>query len=231
MESDLRSIKKNLASVYLVNAVNGVLGLIFVPVAVSLLGISGYGLFSIYAVMASYVALIDLGVTKNFVLLLTSDKKISERKGHLQTAFGIYIALSVLLLLMLPLLLFLIPKYIFSVPAPDVSALRWIIAFSVIEYVLAIPTAMTQMSCVADEKFERYSLFTFASGMYRYALLFIGIAVFGTPAAVVGLVVSRRFIDIFVSRWLMGALPLESFRPRFKPREMRRIIGRSSTLS
>lgn len=227
----MRSIKKNLASVYLVNAVNGILGVIFVPLAVSLLGISGYGLFSIYAVIASYVALIDLGVTKNFVLLLASDSKASLRKDHLQTAFGLYIALSALLILLLPLLLFVIPKYIFSVPGQDIPALRWIIAFSVIEYVLTIPTAMTQMSCVADEKFERYSLFTFASGMYRYALLFIGIAVFGTPAAVVGLVVSRRFIDLFVSRWLMGALPWASFRPRFNLREMRTIVGRSSTLS
>lgn len=227
----MRSFRKNLASVYLVTTVNGILGIAFVPLAVKLLGLDGYGLYSMYAVMASYVALVDLGVSKYFVLQLSKEKEASIKTRHFQTALGIYLVLSALLFLSLPLLLYLIPKYILSVPGENISALRWIVFFSIIEYFLAIPSALRQMSCVSNERFDRYSLFTFTSGLYRYALMFLGIFVFGTPAAVVGLVVSRRFLDIVTSRFILGALPRGSFIAKLDFKGMKTIIGRSSTLS
>ncbi|MHB8792311.1 MAG: lipopolysaccharide biosynthesis protein [Thermoleophilia bacterium] len=227
----MRSIKKNLISVYLVNAVNGVLGIIFVPLAVKLLGISGYGLYSIYGVLVSYVVLIDLGITKNLVRLLAAEKHENHKLLNLQSAFALYIAISIVLLILLPLFLFIVPKYLFVVPDSDIGTLRWIIALAIVEYMIAIPTTMTQWSCVAEERFRRFSLFTFVSGIYRYALMFFGILIFGSPAAVVALVVSRRLIDAFISRWIMGALPVAAFRPRFRFKEMRSILTHSSALS
>ena len=62
----------NLLSVYSANAVNGVLGIVAVPLVVSALGNEGYGIYSIYVILASYVAIIDCGVTKHFVRLMSS---------------------------------------------------------------------------------------------------------------------------------------------------------------
>lgn len=210
---------------------NGILGVVFVPLAVKLFGVSGYGLFSIYSILASYVVLVDLGVSKNFLLLIATENDPHKKILHLRTAFGIYIILSIVLLLLLPLFIFLVPRYIFVVSPENIPALRWIVVLSFLEYILTIPTAMTQISCIADEHFDRYSRYTFVSGLYRYGLMFLGIIIFRRPEVVVGLVVSRRFLDAFVSRWLMVSLPLVVFRPRIAFRELKLIVSRSASLS
>ena len=213
------------------NVINGILGLIVIPVGVGLLGTGGYGLFSIYSVLASYVAIVDFGIGKNLLRLLASEPRRARENVHLQNAFGIYLTISALLLLSLPALLVIVPAYIFPVSEAKISALRWIIAFAVLEYIIAVPTSMTQTFCIANEHFDRYSKFTFVAGLYRYALMFIGIWMFRTPEAVVGLVVARRLIDFFVARSLMGILPEEAWRPRFRLAEFKLIVGHSTALS
>ena len=135
------SLKRNVLAVYIATAVNGVLGLAIVPLAVQILGISGYGLFAIYSVVYSYVTLVESGFTKNLVRLLASNKNIDTRKQYLHTAIGFYISVSVLLLVSLPILVRVIPSKVFDIPAQSISSASWIVLLSVLEYIIAIPTA------------------------------------------------------------------------------------------
>lgn len=231
MGSSLGSFKKNLLSVYTVNAANGILGIITVSMGVRLLGPDGYGLFSIYSVLAVYVALIDLGVTKNFLRLLAAERQDAVRLTHLQTALGLYLIISVLLLILLPGLLYIVPVYLFPVPPENLAALRWIVTFAVLEYIAAVPASMIQTLCIANENFAGYARFSFISGLYRYALIFSGLLISGKPETIAGLLVAKRLIDYFAARRTMGTLPGEGWRPRFEPGEFRAMIAQSAALS
>ena len=102
----------NLLSVYSANAINGVLGIISVPVIVTLLGNKQYGVFSIYSVLASYVALVDFGVTKHFIGLMASNRDKEKQSAYLQKAFGWYLGLSAILISALPLLIYIVTEYL-----------------------------------------------------------------------------------------------------------------------
>ena len=227
----MANLKKNILSVYSVNLVNGVLGIVFVPLGIKILGTESYGLFSIYSVLAAYVGLADLGISKNLIRLLASEPLEAERKKYLQSALGIYLSIGSVLLIIVPILLFVIPRYFFPVSQDRISALRWIVLFSIIEYILAVPTVLVQNFCIANEHFERYARFAFISGLYRYGLMFAGVIFWGTPEVVVGLIASRRLIDFFVAPRIMGALPSYVWRPRFILSEIKSTIGYSSALS
>jgi O-antigen/teichoic acid export membrane protein len=135
MDKPMPDFKRNIFFVYTVNAANGILGVIIIPLSVSYLGISGYGLLSIYWVLVSYMSLADIGIGKNLLRLLASERQSIARITHLQAAFGLYLIFSVLLLLSLPALLFFIPKYIFPVSQENILSLRLIISFAVIDYI------------------------------------------------------------------------------------------------
>ena len=100
----MSSLRKDLFYVYGAHAISGVLGLALVPLGVHLMGKTGYGLFSIYAVVYSYTTLMESGLTKNLVRLLASNAAIDVRVKHIRTAIGLYSVISFILLLSLPFL-------------------------------------------------------------------------------------------------------------------------------
>ena len=223
--------RTNIIFVYGVNIVNGCLGLLFVPLMLKMLGAEGYGLFSIYGALTSFIILVDLGIGRNLQRLLASESNTHNKQVHLQNALGIYLGLVLLLATLLPALLIFIPEYIFPVSQNNLLALRWIIFFSILDYILGIPVIMRQILCAANEKFKHHSAYVFVSGITRYTLIFTGILVFASPVAVVGLVVSRRLVDFVTARWLMGELPEGAWRPRFSYREIKLIFAHSAGIS
>jgi O-antigen/teichoic acid export membrane protein len=222
---------KNLGLVYSVNTINGILGVISVPLAVHFLGASGYGIYSIYTVLAAYAALIDLGITKNLSRTLAGEVENQLYREHLKTSLGLYIMISGVLFLLLPFIMYFTPIYLFPVQAEYVVTIRWIVALSVLEYIIGIPVAMMQALCVANERFDRYSLFGFMSGLSRYGLMFAGILIFHDPKIVVLLIVGRRLIDFFTARKIMGNLPSGSWTPSFDLRSFKSVVGNSVALS
>ena len=74
------------------------------------MGKTGYGLFSVYAVVYSYTILMESGLTKNLVRLLASNEAIDVRIKHLRTAIGLYGIISFFLLLTLPMVTLLFRK-------------------------------------------------------------------------------------------------------------------------
>lgn len=227
----MRVFVRDLFSVYATLAVNGALSVVFVPVAVAWLGTAGYGLFSIYGALVGCLALAELGTGKNLARLLASDPTAVARCRRLQVALSLYISLAGILLLTLPAFLWTVENLLFPVQPQYRPVVRWIGAISLVEYCLAIPTALRQTFAIGTERLDRYSHFQFVSGLYRYGLMFAGVLAFHSPVAVVALVAARRFADLFVAPRLMGDLPPGAWRPRFAVREMRAMLTDSTVLS
>lgn len=227
----MRGFARRVSHLSVANAANGILGLIFVPVAVFRLGPEGYGIFAIYTVLAGYVALVDLGVGKNLVRLLAGTRDEQVRRDHLRLALGFYLAVAGALVVLAPLLGWLVPRVLFPVD-PEV---RWVVQFITLcalgEYALGIPVALLQNRCMADERFDRYSRFIATSGALRYGILFGAVTMFPRPEFVVLALVSRRLIEAPVALAIMGGLPAGSWRPRWEPADFGRMLAHSSLFS
>ena len=227
----MSNFKTNILSVYSVNIVNGVLGIVFIPLSLKLFGADGYGLYSVYVALASLIGLADIGISKNLQRLLASERDISTQRVHLQNTFAIYIVQSCLLACFLPGLMVALPIYVFPVATRTLVTLRWIMFFAVFEYIIAIPTVMMQTFCIANERFDRYSAFTLVSGVTRYILMFFGLFAFRSPIIVIGLIVSRRFIDVVIAKRVMLSMPHGVWHPNFSYHGFKTILTNSVGLS
>lgn len=213
------------------NAINGILGIIVVPLSVAYLGPAKYGLFSIYSVLAIYVTLLDLGVTKDLTRLLAGEKEVAQQVQYLRTALGFYIGVSLLLLLLLPLAFWLVPQFIFPVPIEFLTSLKWIIFLSLLEYFIGIPSAMLRSYGIAQQQFAQYARFNVITGVYKYLFQLLAVVLFASPTVAVAIVVSRKLIDIISARWLMPALPDGAWIPSFNLQRLFSTIRTTSLLS
>lgn len=222
---------RSMSAVSVVNALNGLLGIAFVPLAVARMGVSGYGLFSVYSVLGGYMVLAELGLGKNLVRDLAASSDPQYRLLQLRTALGLYVSICASLLLVLPLLLFVVPRFIFPVPADSRGVLQWITALAAFEYLLGMPVSLMQNRCIADEEFSRFSRFTLASGLTRYTMGFLAVLIVPRPELVVLAFASRRAIELIVARRILGPLPRGAWRPLLSLSAFRPMLSRSSALS
>ncbi len=227
----MSKLPRNLLAVYAAHAVNGVLGVIAVPAAVKLLGIEGYGLLSIYALMVSYILLADFGIGKNLLRLLAERREAGEQVRQLRVALGLYGLLCGAWIAAAPLLALAAPRYIFPVPGPAMAAVRWIAILSIAEFVLGIPASLMQTACVAGQRFDRYSRFSMVSAFLRNGIILAGAWAFRSPEAIAFLLAARKIAEIWIARRLLGPLPPGSWRPLFDRKSLRAMLGQSATLS
>lgn len=222
---------KSLFSVYAAVAGNGVLGLLAVPIGLRYLGIEGYGLFSLYTLMVSYILMTDLGVSKNLFALLSRHREPENQLEYMRTAFGLYCCLCMGWLLLMPLLLWLVPAVVFPVIPAHRSALRWLTVLAIGEFALGVPQSLMQTSCLAKEQFTGYSRYTLLSGVLRNAILIAGSIVFRSPQGLALAMFARKSIDVYLAYRLMGAVPREVWQPRFSIRPAVAMLRQSGTLS
>ncbi|HET8712394.1 MAG TPA: hypothetical protein VFM23_01790 [Gemmatimonadales bacterium] len=233
----MRVFLKNVSAVWVMNLVNGVLGIVFVPIAVHRLGASGYGLFSIYTVLASYVALTDLGIGTNLQRILAGRGKgdgggdDAWRREQVQTAWGFYLLLCAALLLLLIALVRVVPDYLFPVSADSRRAVQWITVLAVLDFVLGVPALLMQNTAAAAERFDRYSRFGLTSGLVRYTLMFAGVLLTRRPEVLVAVITARRLIDVPLALAITGGLPPGAWRPRFAKAPFLEFLRGTSLLS
>lgn len=223
--------KRNISYVYITNAINGILGIVLVPLSIKMMGTSGYGLFSIYSVIMAYLVLVDLGVSKNLFRKLSAISDDNLKINDLRIASGIYLIICVVLIVATPLLIIVIPRYIFPVAQENLFSLRLIILLSVIEYILTVPMLLLQINCASNEKFDLFSKFTLVTGIYRYILLFLGVYIFGTPVAIVAIMAFRRILDCAAAYKIMGPLPQGAWVPIIDFKAALKIVSLSSALA
>lgn len=227
----MKQLLRNISSVYAVNLLNGVLGIIFVPVALYYLGTAGYGLYSIYIVISGYLYLFELGTSKNLQRLLAQEEQEANRTEQLQYTLGIYLLTSFVLLLLSPVILWVTTSYIFPVEQQREYIVGVILILAIIEFIVAIPNKMIYALCIANEKFRSYSLFKVTSGIVRYTLMFAAVTIFKSPMALVSSIVISTIVNIYLSLRMMGGLPQGSWRPKFSWKKMAHILSHSALLS
>jgi O-antigen/teichoic acid export membrane protein len=222
---------KNLLSVYSANFVVGITGIATIPLVVSALGKEKYGIFSVYAVLASYVALVDCGVTKHFVRLIASDRSFENQTDCLKKAFGWYLVLAVMLTITLPLSIYLVSHLLFPVAAQYQSEIRWITILVVVEYCLSIPIMLSQTLTISNEKFKRLSSYNVITGSYRYLLMIVAAFLYKKASMIVAFLAFRRLIDIFCAKKILHWPNKAVWSPMINFYEFKSILAKSSILS
>lgn len=222
---------RNLLTVYAAHGINGVIAVLTIPIAVKLLGIPGYGLFSIYAVLVSYILLADFGVSKNLLRLLAETGRPETASRHIRVALGLYVLLSVVWFVFCPVLVIAIPRYVFPVPAESLGALRWMVFFCVVEFTLGVPASVMQTACVAGQRFQSYVRFSLASGLIRSAAILTGAFLFRSPLAIAAILAARKLVELPIAAGLLGRLPASAWRPLFDLGSFRTMLRQSVTLS
>lgn len=225
------SLAKSLTSIYSVNIFNGVMGVVLIPISLKLLGAEGYGLFSIYTVIASFVALLDVGIGKSLQRALSSKGSAQFKDRQISTACGAYLLVLAALAAVLPALIIAIPNYVFPVEESLKNSIRWIVFLSCIEYILFIPLAVGQSICFAKEEFHKHAQFSLFSGVARYAILFAAIYFLDSIILIIGAYVLRRALDWYLIRRIMGPLPPSIWRPSFHIKDLRELSVHALGLS
>jgi O-antigen/teichoic acid export membrane protein len=226
----MSTFKKNLLSVYGVNLINGLCGIAFIPLALRYLGSEGYGLFSIFIILTSYVYLAELGITRYFTRILAQDRDILKQKKQIQLAVSIYFRIGVILILITPIFIYVVPKYVFPVQGSE-TILIIIIVFAIIEFLLSIPSTLIMIYNIGNEKFINVSKFNLISGITRHFLLITTVLLFHSLIVVMSVVLLRRCIDVFYALKTLDKLPKGSWKPNYNKGEFKRIVSQSIFLS
>ncbi len=225
------TLLRHVSAVSAANAVNGLLGLVLVPVALARLGPEGYALLAVHAVLIAYLALVELGLGKHLLQRLSASQHASEVSGEVSAIAGVYVLIAGALLLSLPLLMFAVPMA-FSIPAGAArSGAQILVVVAVAEYVLGLPLNLMQSRCVANGRFDRYAQFVAMSGVLRYALAFAALAVSSDALIVVAAIAARRIVEVPFGYWWFGGLPIGATRPTIGLASLRHTITRAGALS
>ena len=222
---------RNLLTVYAANGLNGVVSVIAIPVAVKLLGLSGYGLLSFYTLMGSYLLLADFGIGKNLLRLLAESRDAEAKRRQVRVAAGMYLVLCLAWFAAAPFLVVFLPRYLFLVSQQHLAGLQWMVVLSIAEFAVGIPASLMQTACVAEQRFESYAAYTLLSGLLRNAALIGGTLMFHSPAGVAAVLAARKVFELYIAGRLLGWPPAAARMPIFEFRSFRTMLGQSITLS
>jgi len=225
------SLFRSVSAISAANAVNGVLGLVLVPVALARLGAEGYALLAVHAVLISYWALLELGLGKHLLQRLSASPEAVDASREVSAISGAYVAIVGLLLLSLPLLMLVVPP-LFSIPPGHARwAVRILVVVGLLEYVVGLPLNLMQSRCLANRQFERYAKYSAMSGVLRYSLGFAALAWSTDALVVVSAMAARRVIEVPFALWWFGGLPDGATRPSAGLAAFSQTITRAGALS
>lgn len=222
--------KRNLISVYSVNFINGLAGFAFIPLALKGLGAEGYGIYSIFVILTSYIFFVEMGVAKYFTRSIAQTLELQIEKKEMQTAVGIYIRIAILLILLTPILLYVIPKFLFPIDGKGLFVEK-IVLLCVIDYLLSIPVAVLLTFNTGKEKFLKISRYNLISGLSKHLFLIGGVLIFKSVLPIIFIVLIRRIFDIFYAFKYLDPLPIGAWMPNYQKGEFLKVISQSILLS
>lgn len=227
----MSGLPRNIATVYAAHGLNGIVGVIAVPLVLKLLGTSGYGLLSIYTLLSAYVLIADLGIGKNLLRILAESTDPERQLNNFRTAFGLYILLAAAWFALCPALVVVVPRFLFPVPSEYLTALRSMTVLATVEFALGIPASLMQTACVARQRFTAYAGYSMATGLTRNGALIGAALITGSPVAVASALAARKVIDSWIAYRILGGLPRVGWRPVFDLAGFKSMLARSTVLS
>jgi O-antigen/teichoic acid export membrane protein len=228
----LGGVLRSVAHVSGAHVLNGLLGIIFVPVALSRLGEAGYGALSVYWFAISYLALAELGVGKNLLREVASVDPDARRDG-LQHALSAYMVVGLAVAAAAPLLAWAVPRWVIPFPPEMYVAIGALVVIAVADYLLGIVVSLHAINAMAAGRFSQYAAFQSASGILRWGgglAVIVAVPSVG-PVLVAAVFAARRFVEIPMAMAVLGRLPAgtwSTWRPSLR---VGRTLARSSTLS
>jgi len=218
--------------IYGANLVNGILGLIAIPIGLHQLHATGYGLFAIYLIIVSYSQFFELGMTKSLARSIAQANGVDEQCDILTTAITVFILIACTLIVLSPLIIYLATHYIFPAPTDILSTMKLIIAFGLLDYLLSIPTNIIKSYSTGLESFRTYSIFSVFSGLFRYTIMIVAFFLFNHSISLVVLFsLSYRLVDLIIAQRIMTQLPKHCWRPTFNVRKIGTMLYQTLQLS
>ncbi|WP_297571788.1 hypothetical protein [uncultured Deefgea sp.] len=199
------SIKK-IFFMYGVNGAGFLFALALIPIVTLSFGVEGYGAYSVYVILSSFLVFLDSTISRVFVAELLSDKW-SECNVP-KCIEGAYICIFLCLLLLLPFLVYLFGMvFPVVISSRDLTVVVLLAVF--LEYIFSLPISYLQVLNVANKKHECYSIVQFFSNFSRFLFVAFGAAFLGDIFYVFVLIIVRKAIDIaFCFRYSRGVYKL-----------------------
>jgi O-antigen/teichoic acid export membrane protein len=222
-------MKKNLFSISIVNLINGIAGIAFIPLAIKSLGSEGYGIYSIFVILTSYIYFVEMGVAKYFTRIIAQSIDINDQQKSMQSAVGMYIRIALILIIVTPILAVIVPLYVFPTNSSLFVALLVILA--ALDYLLSLPTTIRLTFNIGKENFEQVSKFNLISGLSKHFVLIVSVILFKSVLILIITILIRRLFDIFYAKRLLVNLPHGSWKPQYNKGEFKSILSQSLLLS
>lgn len=222
-------MRKNLFYVYGVNLINGLAGIAFIPLAIKSLGAEGYGIYSIFVIISSYIYFVEMGVAKYFTRTIAQTVSIEEQSVIMQNAVGSYIRIAQLLVLLTPILFIIVPSIIF--PTNNNLLVSIIVVLASLDYLLSIPTTIQLTYNIGKEKFKNVSKFNLISGLSKHFFLILTVIFTESVLLLICVILLRRIFDIVYARKILVQLPDGSWKPKYLKGEFKKVLSQSLMLS
>lgn len=226
----MSNLKKNLVYVYSVNFINGLAGIAFIPLAVHYLGSEGYGIYSIFILLISYIYYVELGVSKYFTRSIAqSNNDIIKLKQNTQKMVGIYTRIAIFLIFLTLILMFIVPNFIF--PTKNNFLISILVLFASIDYLLSIPTTIQTTYSIGRENFQKVSKFTLISGLSRH--IFLILTVILTKSVIILIIATflLKILNFFYAKKYLLKLPPGGWKPSFQKGDFRTILNQTLLIS
>lgn len=222
-------MRKNLFSIGIVNLINGLAGIAFIPLAMKSLEAEGYAIYSIFMILTSYIYFIEMGVAKYFTREIAQSVNSEEDKQNMQAAVGIYIRIAYILIGITPILAVLVPIFIF--PTDNMKFIALLVILAAVDYLLSIPTTIRLTYNIGKENFGHVSKFNLFSGLSKHLVLIGTVLLSSSVLVLIVVILIRRLIDIVYAKRILSQLPKGSWQPVHKKGEFKNILGQSLALS
>ncbi|UQN09567.1 hypothetical protein [Deinococcus sp. QL22] len=204
----------NLMITYGSNIFLGVLGVIFVPIALRKLGLEGFGVFALYTTILSAIALIDLGIGRNLSRNLATCESVDVGQNVVSLVIALYSIIVAFIVLISPIIALVVPKLVFGT-IEYVDVLGVITYIAIFEYILSIPCNIYISTAVAREKFSLLATYNNISGLLKYSVMFLALFIFKDPLLLIIAVSMRKIIDIVIARLILGKIEHYNWKPVF----------------
>ncbi len=177
----------------------GLISIAVVPVGATRLGVAGYGLFSVFLIVAGFLALLDSAVSKPLIRALSADMSEHERRQRVQVAGGLYLYFALVVCAVVAFAYPWAQPGIFPVTQDLQETLRILVVLAVCEYLGGIPLVLLQSQNVASLQFKTYSKLNVLLGVNRYATMLIAFLLFEDVIHIALAMVLRRALELPLS--------------------------------
>lgn len=192
----MRRYLRSLISVGAAQVAVGLLSVAVIPIGVARLGVTGYGLFSVFLIVSAFLALLDPAISKPLVRALSAGRSTASRSDQVRVAGGLYCYFAVLLCVGLAVTYPWLQPALFPVQDAYLATLRILFILAVCEYLSGAPLVLLQSQNMALQQFNVYARLNLLLGVTRYLFMLGAFLLLEDITLIALTVVLRRIVEL-----------------------------------